>query len=278
MTFIDDCIRYIWIYPFINKSEVLALFVKFCGFVNTQFNSNVQILQTDGGGEFNSKAFANFLASQGIVHHITCPHTPKQNGVTKRKNRHIVETSISLMSAAGLSKPFWFHSVAHSCYLINCMPCKSLHMHSPYELMFHKSPDLASLRIFGSACYPFIKPYNHDKLDPQKTQCIFLGYALGDKGVICFSPKHHKLWISRHVIHDEACFLFKIFPQPLSSLVDPVTFFPSPPSYTTVSHRLPISDVNGQLSLLLTELMGDQSTTYDSGHMSQNDHISMIQN
>lgn len=63
MTFIDDCTWFIWIYPLINKLEVLALFVKFCGFVNTQFNSNVQILQTDGGGEFNSKAFANFLAS-----------------------------------------------------------------------------------------------------------------------------------------------------------------------------------------------------------------------
>lgn len=105
-----------------------------------------------------------------------------------------------------------------------------------YELLFHKSPDLASLRIFGSACYPFIRPYNHDKLDPRTTQCIFLGYALGYKGVICFSPKHHKLWISRHVIHDETCFPFKTFAQPLTSLVDPVTFFPSPSSYTTVFH------------------------------------------
>lgn len=123
VTFIDDCTKFMWIFPLINKSEVLTQFMKFCAFVKTQFNSHIKIFQSDGGGEFNSKAFANFLASHGILHHITCPYTPQQNGVAKRKNRHIVETAISLMSVASLSKPFWFHSVADSCYLINRMPC-----------------------------------------------------------------------------------------------------------------------------------------------------------
>lgn len=260
VTFIDDCTKFMWIFPLINKSEVLTQFMKFCAFVKTQFNSHIKIFQSDGGGEFNSKAFANFLASHGILHHNTCPYTPQQNGVAERKNRHIVETAISLMSVVGLSKPFWFHSVAHSCYLINRMPCKSLHMVSPYELLFHKPPDLTTLKVFGCSCYPYLRPYTHDKLDPRTTQCIFLGYALGYKGVICYNLTYNKLWLSRHVIHDESHFPLLSHTQSVSSHLDPAAFFPSPVPSPTLSSRVPVPGSIVQLSQHPTELMEGNSS------------------
>lgn len=76
VTFIDGCTKFVWIFPLINKSDVLAHFVKFCAFVQTQFNSTIKKFQTDGGGEFNSKAFHNFMSSKRILHHIICPYTP----------------------------------------------------------------------------------------------------------------------------------------------------------------------------------------------------------
>lgn len=103
-----------------------------------------------------------------------------------------METTISLLSTVGVPKPLWFHNIAHSGYLINRMPCKSLHMTSPYELLFSKPSDVSQLKIFGSACYPYLRPYSHDKLDPRTTQFVFLGYALGYKGVICYSISHNK--------------------------------------------------------------------------------------
>lgn len=124
VTFVDDCTRFVWIFPLVNKSDVLATFVKFHAFVHTQFSAPIKVFQSDGGGEFNSKAFANFLNSKGIMHYITCPYTPQQNDIAERKNRHLIETSISSMQIASLPKGFWFHSVAHACYLINRMPCK----------------------------------------------------------------------------------------------------------------------------------------------------------
>ncbi|PRQ51221.1 putative RNA-directed DNA polymerase [Rosa chinensis] len=209
VTFIDDYTKFVWVYPLINKSDTFSTFVKFHNFVSTQFRHNILSLQTDGGGEYNSKAFRNYLDHKGIVHFITCPHTPQQNGVAERKNRHIVETCITLMSAAKMPKPFWFHAVAHSAYLINRMPCKSLNMSSPYIQFFGSAPDLSHLKIFGSACYPFLRPYCHDKLDPRTTKCVFLGYALGYKGVFCYSIEKNKLWMCRHVIHDESIFPFQ---------------------------------------------------------------------
>lgn len=39
VTFIDDCTKFVWIFPLVNKSDVLALFVKFYAFVHIQFDS-----------------------------------------------------------------------------------------------------------------------------------------------------------------------------------------------------------------------------------------------
>lgn len=122
------------------------------------------------------------------------------------------------------------------------MPCKPLDMHSPYEQLFHKVPDVSHLKVFGSACYPFLRPYNHDKLDSRTTQCVFLGYALGYKGVFCYSIPQDRLWMSRHVVHDETIFPFLTHASSSSS-VDPVTFFPA-------------SSSSGPLSASLTDLQG----------------------
>ncbi|KAM5572540.1 hypothetical protein ABKV19_012545 [Rosa sericea] len=276
VTFIDDCTKFVWIFPLINKSDVLAQFVKFYAFVHTQFDSTIKILQTDGGGEFNSKAFHNFLDSKGILHHITCPYTPQQNGVAERKNRHIVETAISLLSTAGLPKLFWFHSVAHSCYLINRMPCKSLNMISPYELVFHKVPDISQLKIFGSSCYPFLRPYNHDKLDPRTTKCVFLGYALGYKGVFCYSVPQNKLWMSRHVIHDETSFPFLSSSHPVSHPPDPVTFFPSSATSPTLPPQMPALHSPCPLSEVPTELEGDNGGNDMSNDGNYSDEVNGV--
>jgi hypothetical protein len=37
-----------------------------------------------------SNQFKNFLVSHGILHHVSCPHTPQQNGVAKHKHHHII--------------------------------------------------------------------------------------------------------------------------------------------------------------------------------------------
>ena len=79
-----------------------------------------------------SKLFTSFLESRGIVHMISCPYTPQQNGLAERKNRHLIETALTLMSEASLPSTFWYHSCSYATYLINRIPCKILGMQSPY--------------------------------------------------------------------------------------------------------------------------------------------------
>ncbi|KAM2231636.1 hypothetical protein ACFX1S_015876 [Malus domestica] len=203
VTFIDEYTRHCWLFPLINKSDVFATFVAFYSFVLTQFATAIQTLQSDGGGEYVSKAFQSFLLDKGITHHISCPHTPEQNGLAERKHRHIIETTVTLLQTARLPACFWSYACQTAVYLINRMPSSVLGHKSPFELLFGHLPVISHLRIFGCACYPLLKPYNATKLQAKTTKCIFLGYATKYKGYICYEVSKQRVYISRHVVFDE---------------------------------------------------------------------------
>lgn len=122
------------------------------------------------------------------------------------RHRHIVETTITLMNAVGLSQEFWYHSCAHAMYLIYRMGCKALQMNSPFFVLFDKYPSLQDLKIFGSAIYPHLRHYNSSKFQPRTLMCIFLGYASRYKGALCYNLQSKKLILSRHVVHNESLF------------------------------------------------------------------------
>lgn len=83
------------------------------------------------------------------------------------------------------------------------MPTPVLHLKSPFEILYHSPPSLSHLRVFGCACYPSMKPYRSNKLEPKTTECIFLVYASQYKGYVCYALKDHKLIVSRHVVFYE---------------------------------------------------------------------------
>lgn len=58
------------------------------------------------------------LASQEIVHRLICPYTLEQNGVAKRKNRHIVEMGITLLTQAILSMNYWGYPFCYASQII----------------------------------------------------------------------------------------------------------------------------------------------------------------
>lgn len=81
-------------------------------------------------------------------------------------------------------------------------------MVSPFQKLFHKQPEISSLKVFGSTIYPYLRPYNSHKLQARSIQCVFLGYSFGYKGVVYFNMLTGKLLVSKHVVHDEYCFPF----------------------------------------------------------------------
>jgi Integrase core domain/gag-polypeptide of LTR copia-type/GAG-pre-integrase domain len=91
--FIDDKSRATWLYLLKSKKEVFEKFQSFFKMVETQFGKKIKILRTDNGTEYLNHTFQNFLLENGTLHQTSCVGTPQQNGISERKNRHLLEVT-----------------------------------------------------------------------------------------------------------------------------------------------------------------------------------------
>ncbi|KAJ4767139.1 hypothetical protein LUZ62_077514 [Rhynchospora pubera] len=202
VTFVDDFSRFTWIYFLKQKSDVPHVFTLFKAQVENILGTSIKVLRTDGGTEFK-KISAQFPT---ILHQTSCPYTPQQNGVAERKHRHIVELSIATMSQAHIPTKFWDEIFSSIVYLINRLPSQNKSI--PYKILFHKDPDYLFLKVIGCSCFPLTRPLNDHKLQPRAKHCVFMGYALAQKGYKCLHIPSNRVYISRHVQFDESTFPF----------------------------------------------------------------------
>lgn len=114
-----------------------------------------------------------------------------------------------MMFHSHLPLQYWVETFATASYISNLLPSTALNNKSPYESLFNIKPDYGSLRVFGTACYPCLRPLQAHKFDPKSLQCLFLGYINIHKGYRCLYPPSGKVYISCHVLFDEDLFPFK---------------------------------------------------------------------
>uniref|UniRef100_A0A2N9IQM4 Integrase catalytic domain-containing protein n=1 Tax=Fagus sylvatica TaxID=28930 RepID=A0A2N9IQM4_FAGSY len=179
---------------------------KFQAMVHTQFSLPIKTIRTDCGGEFTSNQFNQFCASKGMIHQVSCPHTPQQNGVAERKHRHLVQCALALLSQSTLPMSYWSYAISTAIHLINKLPTPNLSNKSPWETLYHTLPDFTYLKTFGCQCFPLLTPYTAHKLYPKTAPCIFLGYPTHSKGYYCLDPTNLRLYVSRHVLFNESTF------------------------------------------------------------------------
>lgn len=199
----------------------------------------IKSLQSDGAKEFLSARFQNQLSSCGIFHQISCPHTPKQNGASERKHRHIVDMGLTLMANSSTPPEYWVEAFNTALYLINRLPTKILNFVSPYEKLFKRAPEYSILWNFGCACFPYLRPYNKNKLEFRSKKCVFIGYSLHHQGYRCLDPITSRVYLSHHVIFNETEFPFStgsiLTLPPIGA--DPISF--PPPSFSPPIPMLP---------------------------------------
>lgn len=119
------------------------------------------------------------------MHRLTCPHTPHQNGTVERKHRQIVEMGLTLLSHASLPLKFWDHSFTQVVHLISRLSTATLKTHSsPFHALFGSIPDYSTLRVFGCACFPFLRPTinTNSNLDLQSVFILVCPHSI--KGTI----------------------------------------------------------------------------------------------
>jgi histone deacetylase 1/2 len=71
--FLDDCIKFIWLFPLKLKSDVKKVFLLFKTSVERQFNHTIKNIQSDWGGEY--RRISTLLTQIGTHHHRACPYT-----------------------------------------------------------------------------------------------------------------------------------------------------------------------------------------------------------
>ncbi|KAL8166347.1 hypothetical protein V2J09_007846 [Rumex salicifolius] len=108
--------------------------------IHTRLSSTIKSFQT--------RKVSSLLQSKGIGHRVSCLYTPAQNGSSERLNRVIIEKG--------------FHTTI---YLINRTITPNLVSRSPFECLYGKAPDYGFLKSFGCLYFPYIRPYNHNKLE-----------------------------------------------------------------------------------------------------------------
>jgi histone deacetylase 1/2 len=101
---------------------------------------------------------------------------------------------------------FWDEAFLAATYLINMLPTKVIDNETPMERLL--TPDYASLRTFGCACWPNLWPFNKRKLAFRSKQCAFIGYSPRHKDVKCLDIKSGQIYLSRDVVFDESVFSF----------------------------------------------------------------------
>ena len=127
-----------------------------------------------------SYQFRKICDENGIERQLTIPETPQQNGVTKRKNRILLEMVRSIMAQANLSISYCGDAFLTIAYVFNRVPAKSV-TSTPYELWTKRKPDLSNLKPWGYAVYVHDSSHKYGKLAPRGKKTIFIRYSKHSK-------------------------------------------------------------------------------------------------
>ncbi|GJV11722.1 zinc finger, CCHC-type containing protein [Tanacetum coccineum] len=151
---IDDYSRYCYVYLLHSKDEVLEKFRIYKSEVESKCDTRIKCLRADRGSEYYDLRYFQYTV---IVHKVTAPYTPQQNGIAERKNHTLMDMVNSMI-----------------------VPSKRS-IKTPYELWNQRTPKLDYLRIWRCRAIVRLPESKKRKLGDKGIECIFLGYAQNSK-------------------------------------------------------------------------------------------------
>ena len=152
-----------------------------------------------------SYEFGLHLKQCGIVSQLTPPGTPQRNGVSKRRNRTLLDMVRSMMSLTNLPLSFWGYAFETVAFMLNRAPSKSVET-TPYEMWFGTKPKLSFLKVWG--CDACVKRLHPNKLEPKVEKCI-LGYPKETIGYTFYHISKGKIFVAKNGSFLEKEFLSK---------------------------------------------------------------------
>jgi hypothetical protein len=206
ITFIDDFSRYGYIYLMRHKLESFEMLKEFQNEVQNQLAKKIKFLWSDGGDEYLSLEFNSHLKRCGIVPKLTLPGMPQWNGVSKQRNRTLLDMVRSMMSQTDLLLSFWGYVLETVTFTLNRVSTKTVER-TPYEIWSGKHPRFSFLKVWR--CEAYGKRLMSDKLTPKSDKCFFVGYPRKTKWYYFYNKTEGKVFIARNGVFMEKEFLSK---------------------------------------------------------------------
>ena len=123
------------------------------------------------------------------------PGTSQHNGVSKHRDRTLLDMVRSMMSLTDLPLSFWGYALETTAFTLNRAPSKSVET-TPYELWFGKKPKLSFLKSFGG-CDAYVKRLQPDKLEPKSKKRVFIGYPKERIGYTFYHRFEAKIFVMK---------------------------------------------------------------------------------
>ncbi|CAI7739388.1 unnamed protein product [Closterium sp. NIES-54] len=180
----DRHTQFVWVMPVAKKSDVLREFQKWLVLVERHTKNSVLILRSDRGGEFLGKGFIDFVDGKGIIHDLTCPYTPQQNGMAEREMRMVIESMRTMLLHIGVQHHWWHLALQQAVWVRNCLERSTTPPGTtPYQLLTGKKPDLTLAWVWG-CMVQFMVPEQQrgGKLAPKARWGLHLGVSPESKG------------------------------------------------------------------------------------------------
>ena len=203
VTFIMMKTRFVKVYPIMRKSDVLAKFIEFRQYMQTQTGVSVRAIRSDNGGEYASRDMKSYCVANNVRQEFTIPHNPQQNGMAERANRTLVEMTRCMLKDSGLSKSLWAEALVTAAYVRNTISTTARPHTTPYKETFKRQFEYGRLRVFGSVCYAHVPKTKRLKFDDSGVRCRMLGYLETSKGYRLLNLETGQILHSRSVTFDE---------------------------------------------------------------------------
>jgi hypothetical protein len=204
LIFVDDFSCFSWIYFLKQKYEVFQHLKDFKDLVEIQSRKKIKVLRTDNGGEYVNHEIHNLFHEARIQLQHIVPYTPQQNRVAERKNRFLKEMASCMLHAKSLPQRLWAEALNCATYIQNRSPHRSIKDKTPYEAWSSLKPEVTHFPVFGSHAWARIPSEKRKALDPQRTECIFVGYPDCVKGYWLIDLSSDRLIIERSVQFEES--------------------------------------------------------------------------
>jgi hypothetical protein len=164
-------------YKFISlqktKSETIENIVNLRAYIKNQTGRDVKRFVHDGGGEYTSNLFKEFLRKKGIEDECTPRNTPQYNPIVERFNRTEIESVRCMLAGKRVPLELWGEAAVYTVYLNNRLPKKGESI-SRYEKFFNKKPYSRMIHTFGTPVMYKNNIYTK-KLDARARDGIFVG-------------------------------------------------------------------------------------------------------